>query len=627
MATIDQVLLEKETQDEFLKALMGSLMSATKISNSIPKGIDYQYHQSFPQTKQLTEGTVTLAHQLLNTVVSFTNKDKKKLDIIPLSDDVNDSYFYEQIAETIDALLDQAAVALKSHTGSETEKFLSTTKQSLYLDKERILQENVKDIPKPQLLFLTDIDNLRSTPFRPKLKTKYHKKQDYKFEQRLLVANEDVANPDLLNVYFPHPYEEELRTLEFPPWLLRPLSPDFQIPFPDPHRKCEYIDSEVGLAKMIAELKDEKLIAIDLEHHSFRSFLGLTCLMQISSLSKDYIIDTLALRLSLEQLGSIFADPDILKVLHGCEQDILWMQRDFGLYIVNGFDTYLAAKELQFPSFSLQHLVKYYCNVELDKKYQLSDWRQRPLTEEMLTYAKYDTHYLLFVFYSMLQDLWKLTIEESMPELSHSPNPEKIENVLQGTKKLCAQRYEKPSFDPLGYRNLFAYHHLPKHIPKLNELTSLQESCLSVLYNWRDERARADDESYDYIMSNAELLRLGIKIPQSIEQIDSCAPLSSYVVRNKLSLLKVLKELVNIDPTTFMQQLAVKKDNLEKHKANYIKQETQRFSTLFTMIPTVSTFLPDQGPQSKFEEPEKFFKTPPLTLDEVIHSTPIRNSI
>lgn len=78
--------------------------------------------------------------------------------------------------------------------------------------------------------------------------------------------------------------------------------------------------------------------AVDLEHHSFRSFQGLTCLMQISTDSDDFIIDCLVpeIRLNLgAALGPHFANPAIVKVLHGANSDVLWMQRDFGLFVVN----------------------------------------------------------------------------------------------------------------------------------------------------------------------------------------------------------------------------------------------------------------------------------------------------
>lgn len=81
-------------------------------------------------------------------------------------------------------------------------------------------------------------------------------------------------------------------------------------------------------------------IAVDLEHHSYRTYQGFTCLMQVSSRQRDFIIDTIKLRVHLgNQLRDIFADPSKVKVLHGSDYDVEWLQKDFGLYIVNLFDT------------------------------------------------------------------------------------------------------------------------------------------------------------------------------------------------------------------------------------------------------------------------------------------------
>ncbi|VDQ15162.1 unnamed protein product [Trichobilharzia regenti] len=49
-------------------------------------------------------------------------------------------------------------------------------------------------------------------------------------------------------------------------------------------------------------------------HHSFRSFLGITCLIQISTSDTDYVIDALALRDHLSLLNEVFTDPKIVKV-------------------------------------------------------------------------------------------------------------------------------------------------------------------------------------------------------------------------------------------------------------------------------------------------------------------------
>eukprot|EP01035_Chromulina_nebulosa_P060341 gene60341-82562_t len=150
-----------------------------------------------------------------------------------------------------------------------------------------------------------------------------------------------------------------------------------------------FVDTEPALDEMLSELMKDNVheIAVDLEHHSMRSFQGLTCLMQISTRYKDYVIDTLLLRRSIHRLGPVFDNPAVVKVFHGCERDILWLQRDFGLYVVNCFDTFYAAKALRYPALSLAHLVRMHCNVVLNKKHQLSDWRQRELPKEMINYA------------------------------------------------------------------------------------------------------------------------------------------------------------------------------------------------------------------------------------------------
>ena len=54
------------------------------------------------------------------------------------------------------------------------------------------------------------------------------------------------------------------------------------------------------------------------QHHSYRSFQGFVCLMQISTRDRDFLIDTLELRSELAVLNDVFTDPKILKVLvHG----------------------------------------------------------------------------------------------------------------------------------------------------------------------------------------------------------------------------------------------------------------------------------------------------------------------
>lgn len=57
--------------------------------------------------------------------------------------------------------------------------------------------------------------------------------------------------------------------------------------------------------------------------------------------------------------------------------DVIWLQRDLGLYLVGYFDTHFASKALSYQSHSLAFLLKKFIDFDADKKYQLADWRIR----------------------------------------------------------------------------------------------------------------------------------------------------------------------------------------------------------------------------------------------------------
>jgi exosome complex exonuclease RRP6 len=66
---------------------------------------------------------------------------------------------------------------------------------------------------------------------------------------------------------------------------------------------------------MLDDLKRASEIAVDLEHHDYRSYHGFVCLMQISTRKQDWIVDTLELREELIALNEVFTNPNIVKVL------------------------------------------------------------------------------------------------------------------------------------------------------------------------------------------------------------------------------------------------------------------------------------------------------------------------
>lgn len=196
---------------------------------------------------------------------------------------------------------------------------------------------HAQNIARPQLRFPDPVDN-SSTPFVRKITYKPNAKVDLNYGMDL---NSDTPS-ELIEQ--PHPYEYEIKHLEYPEHMFEQRPEQLYHPFDT--TSAIWVETEEELKEMCKSLEVQREIAIDLEHHDYRSFQGFVCLMQISTRDQDYIIDTLELRGSLHLLNQAFTDPKIVKIFHGADHDIIWLQRDFGIYIVNLFDTYHASKLL-----------------------------------------------------------------------------------------------------------------------------------------------------------------------------------------------------------------------------------------------------------------------------------------
>lgn len=173
-----------------------------------------------------------------------------------------------------------------------------------------------------------------------------------------------------------HPYRTEIENYKYPTSVYLQSEP---IPYqPFESTTAILVDTPELLAEMLEELKKAKEIAIDLEHHDMRTYVGIVSLMQISTRNQDWIVDTLKpWRRKLECLNEVFTDPSILKVFHGSGMDMIWLQRDFGLYVVGLFDTEPAARALRYPRASLAFLLEKHVKFQAQKQHQLADWRIR----------------------------------------------------------------------------------------------------------------------------------------------------------------------------------------------------------------------------------------------------------
>lgn len=112
---------------------------------------------------------------------------------------------------------------------------------------------------------------------------------------------------------YEHPYKTEISQLKYPDTIYQKAEPIQYLPVET--TSAIFVDTFEGVLEMLNELKSATEIAVDLEHHDTRSYVGLVSLMQISTREKDWVVDTLKpWRQRLEVLNEVFADPSIIKV-------------------------------------------------------------------------------------------------------------------------------------------------------------------------------------------------------------------------------------------------------------------------------------------------------------------------
>ncbi|KAF9199678.1 exosome nuclease subunit [Haplosporangium sp. Z 27] len=501
MATTQNIVANFE---EWQKALFSTLVKATKAANAIPVN-DVSFYRTLDRSfaenmDDVSTTSIDLCNGLMQQAGGSAVEELKD------GDDVNDRF--DIITDIVDNMLEKVDVALDEMRNPRKKgPALPQSAPVVALAKNNKLEYRLihaQNIARPQLRFPDPVDN-SSAPFIRKIKYKPNAKVDLNYTMER-TSNEGLESDQMVQ---PHPYEYEIKHLEYPQRMFEQSPEQLYLPFDT--TSAIWVETEEELIDMCRTLEMQQEIAIDLEHHNYRSYQGFVCLMQISTRDQDYIVDTLELRGSLHLLNKSFTDPNIVKVLHGAESDIIWLQRDFGVYIVNLFDTYHASKLLEFGSHSLAHLLKLYADFDADKRYQLADWRIRPLPKEMLSYARSDTHFLLYIYDRMRNAL----LDKSNPtthNLMHATLLRSSETSLKVHEK---EFYDAESGEgPGGWRNMYA---------KWNRaLNNMQFAVFKALHAWRDQTARDEDESIRYVLPNHMLFTLAEKMPEEAANVLGC---------------------------------------------------------------------------------------------------------
>jgi ribonuclease D len=169
-----------------------------------------------------------------------------------------------------------------------------------------------------------------------------------------------------------------------------------------------FIVDEMEAQRALQDLRDETIIGLDTETYwnaaANRSHVSL---VQIAPREGDVMVFDL-MGINIELLRPLIESPQVTMTAHNARFDE-GMLVGAGLRPVAFVDTLrLARAALRLPSYSLAGVVAHLFGIELDKSYQKSNWKRRPLSKAQLEYAALDAFITLRVY----DELRRILIEK-----------------------------------------------------------------------------------------------------------------------------------------------------------------------------------------------------------------------
>jgi ribonuclease D len=238
------------------------------------------------------------------------------------------------------------------------------------------------------------------------------------------------------------------------------------------------VDTEERLAAFLPVVRAARWVAVDTEADSLHAYPEKVCLIQISTVCGDALIDPLA-GIDLGPLLEALGGRELL--MHGADYDLRLLRKHHEFVPGSIFDTMLAARLLGRRQFGLSDLLRNYLAVHIEKGPQKANWALRPLTERMAHYARNDTHHL-----KPLADRLRRELEDAGRLAWHQ----------ESCARLIADSTRQRPADTDSVWRVKGSHWLDR--PAL--------AILRELWHWRDNEALAANRPPFFILSHQTLV-------------------------------------------------------------------------------------------------------------------------
>jgi ribonuclease D len=268
------------------------------------------------------------------------------------------------------------------------------------------------------------------------------------------------------------------------------------------------IDSADALTAFVSGAGRATSVSLDTEFMREKTYRAELCLLQIAVGTDAVCIDPLAIAASggdLSALTPMLTSPGITKVMHAARQDLEVMLPEVGL-LHPVFDTQVAAALAGHASqVGYAELTRRLLGVDLAKAHTRTDWTRRPLSADQQEYALDDVRHLEALRVSLLDTL---AAKDRIPWL---------EEELAALANADALRVDPAD----AWRKI-------KGLPMLDPA---RHALVQSLAAWRELRASERNRPRGWILDDAVLREITLRLPRSIDELSTLPEMQESVVR------------------------------------------------------------------------------------------------
>lgn len=267
----------------------------------------------------------------------------------------------------------------------------------------------------------------------------------------------------------------------------------------------QLITTDEQLKQVCEAAAQHAAVALDTEFVRTRTLTPQLGLLQLYDGEQLVLIDPLAID-DLQPFVALLENPQVVKVLHSCSEDLETFLNAFDALPAPLFDTQLAASILDLgPTLGYARLVEMLSGTVLDKGESRTDWLARPLSEKQLHYAANDVLYLLPVYEQLNERILCAGKQQWI-----------FDEMARLGRKKAAQM-------PLQYAYLTV-----KNNWRLN---SEQLTVLQHLAAWRLGTARKKDMALNFVLKETVMWDIAMRMPVSRNALNQVSEIQAPVLR------------------------------------------------------------------------------------------------